>query len=152
MYASMYLPKMSTQGVRSEGGRDNIRIDIRSSRAVRRVAPNVNLIGVLVHAHIVDAHLRWERQVLKVHEAERARDTQVREDVLPYGACVRCEACNQAGEERTMGSSGTGRAAISTSRSGPTAFEVSVHANLLSLIQEMYCGTISIPTKPMGGR
>lgn len=61
---------------------DDARIDILRRRFFRRVAPDVNLVRMLVYAHPVEAHCRGEHQVVKVDEPECMRDAQVREDVL----------------------------------------------------------------------
>lgn len=46
------------------------RIDIVARRVAWWVAANVDTIGMLIHADIVDHHLRREDQVIKVDRAE----------------------------------------------------------------------------------
>ena len=61
---------------------DDARVDIVVRRVAWWVTANVDAIRMLIHADIVDQHLRREDQVIKVNRAEVERETQVRDQVL----------------------------------------------------------------------
>lgn len=60
----------------------HVLVDVRLSREVGRVAPDVLLSLRLVHTHIIDAHCRRESEQVEVDRAEGVRDTQVDDHVL----------------------------------------------------------------------
>lgn len=65
-----------------EGGEKNSRIDVRRRWPLRRIASNIDLVRMLVHAYPVDAHRGREAEILDVDVSKRLRDAQICEDVL----------------------------------------------------------------------
>lgn len=63
------------------GVRLNIRVDVVCSGEVLRVAANVKSIRVLVHADVIDAHRRGERQMVQVDLSEVGRHTKVGNEI-----------------------------------------------------------------------
>lgn len=63
------------------GVRLNIRVDVVRSGEVLRVATNVKSIRVLVHADVIDAHRRGERQVVQVDLSEVGRHAEVGNEI-----------------------------------------------------------------------
>ena len=63
-------------------GNYNALVDVCLRREVLRVATDIDLVLVLVHANVIHAHLGRERQVVKVDETEVGRHAQVGDDIL----------------------------------------------------------------------
>ncbi len=115
----------------------NALLNIRLGREISRVTSHIDRAFGLVHAYIVDAHCRWESQALEVDLTKVSRHAQIHEDVLPAHSTIeRCYKLNMG--ELTIGSTGTGRAPISTRLSAAAPGPLNVHAGLPSFSQVIY--------------
>jgi hypothetical protein len=90
----------------------------------------------LVHSHPVDKHICGEDQIVPVDVTKVGRDTQV--DDLPVHE-LGAEADNKVERTKYIGSTGTGRAPVSSTRgSGPIPPARMVHDGWPSFTQVMY--------------
>lgn len=56
--------------------------DIRLRWELVRVASNVDRVLRLVHSHVVDAHCRWENEMVQVDRTEVGGHAQIGNDIL----------------------------------------------------------------------
>ena len=113
----------------------SVLIDVGLGREVLWVTTDILLPYRLIHAYIVDLHVRGERQVFEVNETKAFGYSQVDDDILERvvgGRTVQLRGVH------TIGSCEIGRAEISTSGSAPKPTPSMVHATLLSDTQEIY--------------
>ena len=62
--------------------RGNLLVNVIFRREVLRIAPNVDSIGRLIHADIVDPHVGGERQMRKINGREARGHAEVHDNVL----------------------------------------------------------------------
>lgn len=58
------------------------RIDVLSGREVLWITSNIARMRRLVHSYVVNSHMSWEREMIKIHHPEVGRHAQVNYDIL----------------------------------------------------------------------
>ena len=61
----------------------HLRVDVFGRGEVWRIATDVLGVLWLIDSNIIDSHMDWERDILKIHLTKLSRHSQVHQDILP---------------------------------------------------------------------